>query len=131
MSMIKPRTLLLLALLVVLAACRTPAWGQLRPQPVAAPTQALPIVTLVKPTTTLSTGSLPTMDASGTEFSTRVPTTDALPATAQAPALPTPTLAPDAWKSMPVIPVVSVRMQEVYRAGLASGRDPGAFFQDR
>jgi hypothetical protein len=40
---------------------------------------------------------------------------------------PTPTLAPDAWKSMPIVPVVSTRMVEVYRAGLAAGRDPNRF----
>jgi hypothetical protein len=53
-----------------------------------------------------------------------IPTVDDPGSTVQA---PTPTLAPDAWKSMPIVPVVSTRMVEVYRAGLAAGRDPNRF----
>jgi hypothetical protein len=34
---------------------------------------------------------------------------------------------PEAWKSMPIIPVVSEKMADVYRAGLAAGRDPTHF----
>lgn len=41
--------------------------------------------------------------------------------------LPTATLAPEAWKSMPVVPVVSERMAQVYQAGLERGRDPARF----
>jgi len=39
----------------------------------------------------------------------------------------TPTLAPEAWKDMPVVPQVSPSMREVYLAGLAAGRDPTRF----
>ncbi len=40
----------------------------------------------------------------------------------------TPTLAPDAWNAMPVVPQgVSQRMIEVYQRGLARGRDPAHF----
>ena len=52
------------------------------------------------------------------------PTMDDVSSTVQA---PTPTLAPDAWKSMPIVPVVSTRMIAVYQAGLAAGRDPNRF----
>jgi hypothetical protein len=40
---------------------------------------------------------------------------------------PTTTLAPDAWKSMPVVPTVSVPMVEVFQRGLARGRDSNRF----
>ena len=39
----------------------------------------------------------------------------------------TPTLSPDAWQEMPVIPVVSERVREIYRRGQEMGRDPHAF----
>ncbi len=42
-------------------------------------------------------------------------------------ATPRPTLAPDEWKQLPVIPVVSEAMKEVYQRGLAMGRNPHAF----
>jgi len=47
--------------------------------------------------------------------------------TATSPLPPTPTLAEEAWKSMPIVPQVSERMVEVYKAGLAAGRDPSHF----
>jgi len=40
---------------------------------------------------------------------------------------PTATLAPDAWQSMPIVPIVSASMVEVYQRGLASGRNPNRF----
>jgi hypothetical protein len=40
---------------------------------------------------------------------------------------PRPTLAPDEWKSLPVVPTVSDAMREVYQRGLAMGNDPNAF----
>jgi hypothetical protein len=116
MSMKKIIPLLFFALLVALAACQTPAWGQLQPQPVTPTSMALPTVTLVEPTATNQATLAPTLDAPV-----------AIVSTVQVPALPTPTLAPDAWKSMPVVPLVSARMLEVYRAGLAAGRDPAHF----
>jgi hypothetical protein len=42
-------------------------------------------------------------------------------------ATPRPTLAPDEWKQLPVIPVVSEAMKEVYQRGLAMGRNPNVF----
>jgi hypothetical protein len=53
-----------------------------------------------------------------------LPATDEVTSTLLA---PTPTLAPDAWKKMPIVPVVSSRMLAVYQAGLAAGRDPNRF----
>ena len=40
---------------------------------------------------------------------------------------PRPTLAPDAWKQLPIIPVVSEAMKEVYQRGIALGRNPNTF----
>ncbi|MFN3492472.1 MAG: hypothetical protein ACK40V_09665 [Anaerolineales bacterium] len=42
-------------------------------------------------------------------------------------ATPRPTLAPDEWKQLPVIPVVSEAMKEVYQRGIALGRNPHVF----
>ena len=41
--------------------------------------------------------------------------------------VPTPSLAPDAWESMPVIPVVSETAKNIYQQGQALGNDPHAF----
>lgn len=49
--------------------------------------------------------------------------TEEIPATAT----PRPTLAPDEWKSLPIVPSVSDAMKDVYKRGLAMGRDPHAF----
>ncbi len=38
-----------------------------------------------------------------------------------------PTLAPDEWKSLPVIPTVSQTARNIYQHGLAMGNDPHAF----
>jgi hypothetical protein len=40
---------------------------------------------------------------------------------------PRPTPAPDAWKSLPPIPVFSDRAKEIFRRGLALGRNPQVF----
>ncbi len=42
-------------------------------------------------------------------------------------ATPRPTLAPDEWKSLPIVPTVSDAMKEVYKRGLEMGNDPNAF----
>ena len=73
--------------------------------------------------------------ATSTQVPTEIPTVatiTALPLTPDAPSIveaptETPTLVPDAWKNMPIIPIVPSRMVDVYRAGLAAGRDPTHF----
>jgi hypothetical protein len=52
-----------------------------------------------------------------------------LPETATPAALntPKPTLAPDAWTSLPVVPEVSPRVKEIYLRGLELGNNPKAF----
>lgn len=82
-----------------------------------------------------SCGSGATIPVTETETSTQVPVATASPTATLQPGetpisspSPTSTLAPDAWKSMPVVPEgVSRRMIEVYRRGLALGRDPDRF----
>ncbi|MGB8214774.1 MAG: hypothetical protein WCE68_14550 [Anaerolineales bacterium] len=113
-----PKTLLLLTLMFILAACGTPAWGQSQNVPAAA--VSTPIPTAVPATATSApVPSFPVPSVPATPEST-------MQDAGTAPA-PTPTLAPGAWKSMPIIPVVSARMIAVYKAGLAAGRNPAHF----
>ncbi len=48
-------------------------------------------------------------------------------ATQVATATPRPTLAPDEWKQLPIVPHVSEAMKEVYQRGIALGRNPNVF----
>ena len=104
------KNLLLFILLVFLAACDTPEWGHFTEcaclrRPVYASADCRP--------------------GNGDSYCHASPDHWTMPSTTvQA---PTPTLAPDAWKSMPIVPVVSARMIAVYQAGLAAGRDPNRF----
>ncbi|HCR70716.1 MAG TPA: hypothetical protein DIW23_04665 [Anaerolineae bacterium] len=54
-------------------------------------------------------------------------TNEVVESTQVAKATPRPTLAPDEWKQLPVIPVVSQAMKEVYQHGLEMGRNPNVF----
>jgi hypothetical protein len=101
------RSLLVLPILFLwLSACAGPAWGD---------------------------SYRPSAAATGSPTSTTVllaPSSTPSPANSLSPVVsltPTATLAPDAWRTMPIVPVVSQRMIEVYRAGLAAGRDPARF----
>ncbi|MBK8782653.1 MAG: SGNH/GDSL hydrolase family protein [Anaerolineales bacterium] len=64
--------------------------------------------------------SAPVVDA--TEAATEV-----VSATTKEATTPRPTLAPDEWKSLPIVPTVSDAMKEVYKRGLEMGNDPNAF----
>jgi len=55
------------------------------------------------------------------------PVNEVAKATQVSVATPRPTLAPDEWKQLPVIPQVSEAMKEVYQRGLAMGRNPNVF----
>jgi hypothetical protein len=105
------KTLLLFIALLLLAACDTPEWGHTIQSVPSATVASTQIPTLVPPPVT------PT----AMKF---LPATETVSSTVQA---PTPTLALDAWKSMPIVPVVSPRMLAVYQAGLAAGRNPNRF----
>ncbi len=54
-------------------------------------------------------------------------TNEVVESTQVAQATPRPTLGPDEWKQLPVIPVVSEAMKEVYQRGLEMGRNPNVF----
>ena len=111
------KPLFLLIVLICLVACTTPEWGHLNTIPATATGNPTAIVATVVPATpTTNSEPIPTENA------TAVPTGAAnnVPSA-------TPSMVPEAWKSMPIIPAVSARMAEVYRAGLAVGRDPTHF----
>jgi hypothetical protein len=99
------------AILIFLVACRTPELGHALTIPITATNTLVPTDTPSIVTATATTSATP------------LPTTD-IPANVPP---PTPTMAPEAWKTMPVVPVVSTRMGEIYRVGLIAGRDPKHF----
>ncbi|MFH1523955.1 MAG: hypothetical protein ABIF04_03230, partial [Chloroflexota bacterium] len=109
MSLTKRPPQLLLLLLVVLTACETPKWGgvpTIPAVPIAVPKTRIPEAAAASPALTIT---LHPTDKTASLQS------------------PPPTLAPEAWKSLPIVPVVSQRMIEVYQAGLAAGRNPAHF----
>jgi hypothetical protein len=109
------RNHLLLFLSIFMAACTTPEWGYAPTMPATlTSTQA----TTAVPTIAAIDSATPAQTGGPMVISTMMPST---------PLPPTPSMAPDAWKSMPIVPVVSARMEEVYRDGLAAGRDPTHF----
>lgn len=55
-----------------------------------------------------------------------LPLTPALPTSTEAPTI-TPTEAPPSWQDWPVIPTISQTTLDIYRRGLAIGRDPRSF----
>ncbi len=79
-------------------------------------------------------GSSAVTPVAETETTTPIPDATPLPTNTLQPGelpvpspAPTATFGPDSWKSMPIIPTVSVSMVEVYQRGLARGRDPNRF----
>jgi hypothetical protein len=80
-------------------------------------------------------GNKPITRVSGTSTSTSIPVSPAFPTqtiltgiTLTPSLLPKATLAPGAWKLMPVIPIgVSSHIIEIYQEGLARGRNPSRF----
>ena len=48
-------------------------------------------------------------------------------ATTEAAAAPRPTLGPDEWKSLPIVPQVTDTAREIYKRGLEMGNNPNAF----
>ncbi len=103
------RIFILASVLILLSACGIPEWGSAPSVPGTATSTRVQAIATPLPTVTATITPL---------LVTEVPTI-AHP--------PTPTLSLQPWQSMPIIPVVSTRMVEVYRAGLAAGRDPGHF----
>lgn len=76
------------------------------------------------------TGCAKTATAASTETETVISATSNPPtSTATLPpgVVPTPTLSPDAWQEMPIIPTVSDTAKRIYAEGQALGNDPHAF----
>jgi hypothetical protein len=71
------------------------------------------------PTATPQPESTSTPEATETET--------AAAATEESAPTPRPTLAPDEWKTLPVVPEVTDTAREIYARGLELGRDPNAF----
>jgi hypothetical protein len=97
-------------LVIFLTACQAPAWGNSVPA-------------------TIDPGTLQTIPSSTPTLDLQV-IGSPVPPSADSPTSvgsPTPTLAPDAWKSLPIVPTVSPEMIQVYQRGLAAGRDPSKF----
>ncbi len=94
--------------LVTLTSCEMPKWGGV-------------------PTVSIMSASSQAPDvATASALVTATVTVPSINEAASSPSL-TPTLSPDSWESMPVEPMVSQRMIEVYRAGVAAGRNPAHF----
>ncbi len=110
--MIKKFTFLMVCILAFLSACSGPQWGRLPTAPPQIP--PLPVYT----PSTEADHPAPSAEITASSTHTQI---------ASRPLPPTPTLDPQAWKTMPVIPQVSARMLEIYRAGLAAGHDPTHF----
>jgi hypothetical protein len=114
-------TRVFLLFVVIISACSTPGVAGLEDTPsptldqatnTAAPPTSTPTATVTEPIDPTTTSPAPTATIEPT------PTP---------PPEPTPTLAAEAWKSMPVIPVPSDRVVEIYQRGLELGNNMGAF----
>ncbi len=88
------------------------------------------------PTETSSPGIIAQVTATATLAAispTATQTTPAIPAsstpepTLTASITPRPTLGPDEWQQLPVIPVVSDRVAQIYQQGIQLGNNPNAF----
>lgn len=82
-----------------------------QPKVTASPTHPVPLQ-VAEPTT-----SAPSMPAASSLPPTRPAATPT----------PRPTLGPDEWKQLPVIPTVSDRVIQIYQRGLTAGNNPSAF----
>ncbi|KXK11643.1 MAG: hypothetical protein UZ14_CFX002002685 [Chloroflexi bacterium OLB14] len=74
--------------------------------------------------------SQPEIESTSTTTTTTIiveATHEIVEATQVATATPRPTLAPDEWKQLPIVPHVSEAMKEVYQRGIALGRNPNVF----
>lgn len=73
------------------------------------------------PTATSQPENLPSPTPEATETET------AIAATEESAPTPRPTLAPDEWKSLPIVPEVTDTAREIYKRGQELGRDPNHF----
>jgi hypothetical protein len=126
MKTLQMTTLVLIAF--TLAACSSPAVQAV--QGIPAPQSTA----IDKPITTLTVQPLETQPPAGTPMPIGPQETGA--PTQTEPAMPgqitpgtqnAPTLGPDDWKDLPIIPTVSATALQIYQRGLELGEDPQAF----
>lgn len=85
----------------------------------------LSIMLLAACTTTPTATSQPESQPSSTPEATETET--AIAATKESAPTPRPTLGPDEWMTLPIVPEVTDTAREIYARGLAMGRDPKHF----
>ena len=117
------RRLLIVSILLASAACKGsrqvtdiqvigPAMPTLGAQVATAPVEEVPVISpsyeVIQPSKT--------PPVVGTDLPTQIKAVT-----------PKPTLAPDAWTALPVVPPVSPRVREIYQRGLELGNNPRAF----
>ena len=116
---------LALLLSVVIAGCSSES----QPTHLVTPITPLPVKqgasstsTAPTPTATpLATGPKPpTLTAATAQLTVEIPTTTPT-------RKPAPTLAPEAWKQMPVVPIVGDTVVQIYQKGTEMGNNPHAF----
>lgn len=105
-----------LILLASLAACATPPAA-------ASPAQALPAATETTSPAPVTSATEQGQAPAVTQPSAVPTDTGSAPASIQ----PTPTLSPDAWEQMPVVPGVSDTARSLYARGLSMGNNPQRF----
>ncbi len=69
----------------------------------------------------------PAIESTSTPEATDAATEEVAAATEESAPTPRPTLGPDEWMSLPVVPEVTDTAREIYARGLAMGRDPKHF----
>ncbi len=124
----KPVLLALLALSLLLAACASP-----QASPGASPMPAFETLPVTRrPSASATPSASPTPPTPGKTPGQAAALTDQItrpaPGPTASPTRPRPTLGPDGWKTLPVIPpIISNRVVAVYQQGLALGNNPNAF----
>lgn len=118
----RQRNLIIVLLMMILLGCTAP--GENLSQ-VLTPTTA-PVQATISPTITATSTQIIEEESSKTA-PVRIGSLSANTPNPSLPTEPSVTLSPEAWKDMPVIPVVSGRTKEIYQHGLANGNNPRAF----
>ncbi|NOH04878.1 MAG: SGNH/GDSL hydrolase family protein [Chloroflexi bacterium] len=85
----------------------------------------LSIILLAACTSAPTATSQPESQSTSTPKATETET--AIAATEESAPTPHPTLAPDEWKSLPIVPTVTDTAREIYKRGQELGRNPNAF----
>jgi hypothetical protein len=124
------RTVTTSFLVIILAACASVQAGSPATDQAAAPTAAeVTSVQPVVPTETSTPQLVETVEAEAPSVTPpAAPDTPTEPPSPTGTPEPAPTLGPDDWKELPVVPEgVSDRVLEIYQRGLESGNNPQAF----